>query len=61
MMDRSRAQGMWRAVRNGLAQLNRRLAEAGSSDEDLVFHVRHRRSESSLPDRKPEASRLPKP
>lgn len=41
-----RAQGMWRAVRGGLARLNSLLLEEGSSDEDLVFHIRNSESEA---------------
>lgn len=60
MTYRSKAQGMWRAMRNGLARLNRLLVEAGGSDEDLVFHVRN--SEESRPlDRRPRTSSPPRP
>ncbi len=51
-----RTQGMLRAARNGLSRLNHLLLEAGSADEDLVFHIRNRgvgrspaRSERLLP------------
>ena len=40
MKNRFRAMGMVRAVREKLGRLNRVLMEAGSSDEDLVFHIR---------------------
>jgi hypothetical protein len=40
MKSRFRAIGMLRAVREKLGRLNRVLMEAGSSDEDLVFHIR---------------------
>jgi hypothetical protein len=35
-----RAAAMLRAMREKLGQLHRVLTETGSSDEDLVFHVR---------------------
>lgn len=35
------AQRVLRAVWNGLARLNGLLVETGSSDEDLVFHMRN--------------------
>jgi len=35
-----RAQGLMRVVREKLARLNRVFTETGSSDEDLVFHIR---------------------
>ena len=35
-----KAQGVLRAMRDGLARLNRLLLEAGSSEEDLAFHIR---------------------
>jgi hypothetical protein len=40
MTSRFRATAMLRAVREKLGRLNRVLTEAGSSDEDLVFHIR---------------------
>ena len=46
-----RAQGMLRAARNGLARLNQLLLEAGSADEDLVFHIRSAGPDGPLPDR----------
>jgi len=46
-----RAQGMLRAARNGLSRLNDFLLEAGSADEDLVFHIRNRESDGPVPDR----------
>lgn len=54
MTYRLKAQGMWRAMRNGLAGLNRLLAEPGRSDEDLVFHVRCSEPENPLLDRNRE-------
>jgi hypothetical protein len=46
-----RAQGMLRAVRDGLARLNSLLLEVGSSGENLVFQIRNSKSDSPLPDR----------
>jgi hypothetical protein len=40
MKSRFRAMGALRTVRDRLGRLNRVLMEAGSSDEDLVFHIR---------------------
>ena len=51
MTYRSRAQDMLRAVRNGLARLNDLLVETGSSDEDLVFHIRNSEADRPLSDR----------
>jgi hypothetical protein len=51
------AQSMFRAVRDGLARLNSLLLETGSSDEDLVFHVRNSASDSPVPDRQPPPAR----
>jgi len=60
MTYRLRAEAVWRAMRNGVAQVKRLLAEAGSSDEDLVFHIRN--SEESRPlDRRPRTCSPPKP
>jgi hypothetical protein len=53
----ARTQGMLRAVRDGLARLNHLLLEAGSSDEDLVFHIRKSESDSPVPDQRPPPSR----
>jgi hypothetical protein len=39
MTWRSSIQDLWRAVRAGLARLNRVLAETGNSD-DMVFDIR---------------------
>jgi hypothetical protein len=50
MRYRLRAKGMLRAARERLARLNRVLAEPGSSDEDLVFHIRKSESERPLRD-----------
>ena len=47
MTSRFRAMGMLRAVREKLERLNRVLMEAGSSDEDLVFHIRKSESGTS--------------
>jgi hypothetical protein len=51
MTYRLNAQDMLRAVRNGLARLNGLLVETGSSDEDLVFHIRNSRADRPLSDR----------
>jgi hypothetical protein len=40
MRSRFRTMGMLRAMREKLGRFSRVLAEAGSSDEDLVFHIR---------------------
>jgi hypothetical protein len=40
MKNPFRATGILRAVREKLGRLNRVLREAGSSEEDLVFHIR---------------------
>jgi hypothetical protein len=37
MTYRPSAKGLLRAARHGLARLDRLLAEAGNSDEDLIF------------------------
>ena len=42
--------GVLRAVREKLERLNRVLMEAGSSDEDLVFHIRKSEPERPLRD-----------
>jgi hypothetical protein len=52
-----RTQGVLRVMRDGLARLNHLLLEAGSSDEDLVFHIRKSESDSPVPDRRPPPSR----
>ena len=46
-----RTQAMLRAARNGLSRLNHLLLEAGSADEDLVFHIRNAESDGPPPDR----------
>jgi hypothetical protein len=56
MKYRLRAQGMLHAVRVGLARLNRVLSEAGSSDEDVIFHIRKSEAERLPPD---QAARAP--
>ena len=40
MSWRSSVQYLWKAARAGIARLNRLLAETGTSDEDMIFHVR---------------------
>jgi hypothetical protein len=36
----STVESVWRITRDALVRLEHLLAEAGNSDEDLVFHVR---------------------
>ena len=50
MTSRFRAMGILRAMREKLERLKRMLAEAGSSDEDLVFHIRKSEWERPLHD-----------
>jgi hypothetical protein len=50
MTNRFRATGLLRAVREKLGRLNRVLMEEGSSDEDLVFHIRKSEWERPLRD-----------
>lgn len=45
MMLRSSVEYLWGAARVGLARLNRLLAETGSSDDDMIFHVRGAKDE----------------
>jgi hypothetical protein len=61
MTSRFRAMGMFRAMREKLARLNRVLAEAGSSDEDLVFRIRKSEWERSIRDQATQASDYPRP
>jgi hypothetical protein len=61
MTYRMRTKGMLRALRNGLAQLNRLLTEAENSDEDLVFHIREREPRNLRLDRKSLPSRQLRP
>jgi hypothetical protein len=51
MTYRLKAQSVLRGMRNGVARLNRLLVEGGSSDEDLVFHIRNSDREGPLSDR----------
>jgi hypothetical protein len=50
MRSQFRAMGMLRAVREKLGRFGRVLTEAGSSDEDLVFHIRKSEWERPLHD-----------
>jgi hypothetical protein len=61
MRRRFRAIGMLRAVREKLGQFNRVLTEAGSSDEDLVFHIRKSEWERPLRDQTTPAPHYPRP
>ena len=61
MKNRFRAMGMVRAVREKLGRLNRVLMEAGSSDEDLVFHIRKSEWERPLRDQAKQTSEYPRP
>ena len=40
MTWRSSLQSLWKAARAGIECFNRLLAETGTSDEDMIFHVR---------------------
>jgi hypothetical protein len=55
MTERWNAQDLLRRLRNGVARLNRLLAEAGNSDEDLVFRIRNSTEESPFSDQKRRA------
>jgi hypothetical protein len=51
----STVESVWRITRDALVRLEHLLAEAGNSDEDLVFHVRRsqndeRNADSDRPD-----------
>ena len=61
MKNRFRAMGMLRAVREKLGRLNRVLMEAGSSDEDLVFHIRKSESGSFRRDQATQPPDCPRP
>jgi hypothetical protein len=61
MWSRLRAQAMLRAMRERVARLNRVLMETGSSDEDLVFHIRKSEAERPLPDQATRAPDRPRP
>ena len=60
MKNRFRAMGMLRTVREKLGRLNRVLMEAGSSDEDLVFHIRKSEWERPVCDQATQASDYPR-
>ena len=51
MTYRLSARGLLRAVRSGIARLNDLLTETGSSDDDLVFHIRNSDGDRPLSDR----------
>jgi hypothetical protein len=61
MKNRFRAMGMLRTVREKLGRLNRVLMEAGSSDEDLVFHIRKSKSERPLRDQASRTTHYARP
>jgi hypothetical protein len=61
MPGRSRGMGMLRAVREKLVRLNCVLTEVGSSDEDLVFHIRKSKSERPHRDQARRAPDYPRP
>ena len=61
MKNRFRAMGMVRAVREKLGRLNRVLMEAGSSDEDLVFHIRKSEAGSFRRDQATQPPDCPRP
>ena len=60
MTHRLSARGLLRAVRSGIARLNDLLTETGSSDEDLLFHIRNSEPDRRLPDREPQTSHFAK-
>ena len=61
MTQRTALQSLWRATRDGLAKLNRRLAESRDPD-DLVFHAPAIRSlERDVERRIVEAQKSPEP
>lgn len=60
MTSRFRAMGILRSMREKLERLKRMLAEAGSSDEDLVFHIRKSEWERPVCDQATPASDYPR-
>jgi hypothetical protein len=46
----STVESVWRITRDALVRLNHLLAEAGSSDEDLVFNIRRSQSNERTAD-----------
>jgi hypothetical protein len=47
----STVESAWRITRDALIRLEHFLAEAGNSDEDLVFHVRRSQNGEQIADR----------
>jgi hypothetical protein len=47
----STVENVCRVTRDALVRLNHLLAEAGNSDEDLVFHVRRSQNDGRTADR----------
>jgi hypothetical protein len=46
----STVESAWRITRDALIRLEDFLAEAGNSDEDLVFHVRRSQNDERIAD-----------
>jgi hypothetical protein len=46
----STVESAWRITRDALSRLEHLLAEAGNSDEDLVFHVRRSQNDEQIAD-----------
>jgi hypothetical protein len=46
----STVESVWRITRDALVRLNHLLAEAGNSDEDLVFNIRRSQSNERTAD-----------
>jgi hypothetical protein len=46
----STVESAWRITRDALVRLEHFLAEAGNSDEDLVFHVRRAQNDEQIAD-----------
>ena len=61
MKNRFRAMGMVRAVREKLGRLRRVLMEAGSSDQDLVFHIYECDSDPPLRGQAARTTHCPRP
>jgi hypothetical protein len=47
----STVESICRVSRHTLVRLNQLLADAGNSDEDLVFHIRHSQNDEQTLDR----------
>jgi hypothetical protein len=46
----STVESAWRITRDALIRLEQLIAEAGNSDEDLVFHVRRSQNDEQIAD-----------